>query len=280
MGGLKKYMPSTRMTFLLSTFAIAGIPLFSGFFSKDEILFRAFEASSANGWAMFAWIVGIVTAFLTAIYMIRVYVLTFEGEPRWPRAESIHPHESPWTMTLPLWILGILAVIGGYVGLPGVFGHGEYNLIHHFLGEEFGGPVAEAASEAHVALSTEWLLLLLGAVIALAGVGLGWRWFARRGLEYDAVLAKRFGWFYRTAKGKYYVDEAYDKVVVRPVIGGAEKGFAPFDQFVVDGLVNFVAFFTKGISFVLRYLQSGVVQTYAMAIVLGVVLVAALMLFG
>jgi NADH-quinone oxidoreductase subunit L len=280
MGGLKRFMPSTRMTFLLSTFAIAGIPLFSGFFSKDEILFRAFDAMSHSGYATFAWIVGIVTAFLTAVYMMRGYMLTFEGEPRWPMADRIKPHESPWTMTLPLWILGVLAVIGGYVGLPAVFGHGEWNLIHHYLGAEYGGPVVEPVTETHVAVATEWMLLGLGALIAVAGVVLGWRWYARRGPEFDGVLARRFGPLYRLAGSKYYVDEAYEKVIVRPVIGGAERGFAPFDQYVIDGLVNFVAFFTRGVSFLLRYVQTGVVQTYAIAIVLGVVLVAALMLFG
>ena len=280
MGGLKKYMPSTRMTFLLSTLAIAGIPLFSGFFSKDEILFSAFASMSHNDSAVFAWVVGIITAFLTAIYMTRAYVLTFEGKPRWPKADMIIPRESPWTMTVPLWILGILAVVGGYVGLPAVIGHGEWNLIHHYLVAEFGGPVAALASEAHVAVATEWMLLLLGAVIALSGVFLGWRWYTKHGLEFDAILARRFGFLYRWAQGKYFVDEAYDKAIVRPIIGSAERAFAPFDQYVIDGLVNFVAFFTRGISFILRYLQSGVVQTYAMAIVLGVVLVAALMLFG
>ncbi len=280
MGGLKKFMPSTRITFLLSTLAIAGIPLFSGFFSKDEILFKAFESASANSYAMFAWIVGIITAFLTAIYMIRAYVLTFEGKPRWPKADTIKPRESPWTMTLPLWVLGVLSVVGGFVGLPGVIANGDWNLIHHFLGASYGGPVAEPSSEVHVALSTEWILLVVGAAIAIAGVALGWRWYIRHGLEFDAKLGRRFGWLYRTAKGKFYVDEAYDKLIVNPLIAGAEKGLAPFDNYVIDGIVNGVAFITRGISFVLRYLQTGIVQTYAVAIVLGVVIVIALMLFG
>lgn len=280
MGGLKKFMPSTRMTFLLSTLAIAGIPLFSGFFSKDEILFRAFESASSNTSAMFAWIVGIITAFLTAIYMMRAYMLTFEGEPRWPKAETIKPHESPWTMTLPLWVLGILAVVGGFMGLPGVIAHGDWNLIHHFLGATYGGPVAEASHEVPVSLSTEWILLFVGAAIAITGVALGWRWYSRHGLEFDAKLSKRFGWLYRTAKRKYYVDEAYNKVIVDPLIGGAEKGLAPFDNYVIDGIVNGVAFFIRGLSFVLRYMQTGIVQSYAVAIVLGVVLVIVLMLFG
>lgn len=280
MGGLKKFMPSTRATFLIATLAIAGIPLLSGFFSKDEILFRAFESASTNSYGMFVWIIGIVTAFLTAVYMIRAYVLTFEGEPRWPKAETVKPHESPWTMTLPLWVLGILSIVGGYIGLPGVLARGDWNLIHHYLGESFGGPVAEVHTEAHVALSTEWMLLALGGAIAIAGVALGWRWYSKHGPAFDEIIRARFGWLYRVAEGKYFVDEAYDKVIVRPVIGIAEKGFAPFDKYVVDGLVNAVAFITRGLSFVLKYIQTGIVQTYAMAFVIGVILVLALMLFG
>jgi len=280
MGGLKKFMPSTRITFLIATLAIAGIPLLSGFFSKDEILFRAFESASTNDYGMLVWIVGMVTAFLTALYMIRAYVLTFEGEPRWPKADTIQPHESPWTMTLPLWVLGILSIVGGYIGLPGVFANGDWNLIHHYLGESFGGPLAEVHGEAHVALSTEWILLALGAAIAIAGVALGWYWYSKHGPAFDDTLRSRFGRLYRAAEGKYFVDEAYEKVIVKPLIVGAEKGFAPFDTYVVDGLVNAVAFITRGLSFVLKYIQTGVVQIYAMAIVIGVILVLAMMIFG
>ena len=280
MGGLKKYMPSTRITFLLSTLALAGIPLFSGFFSKDEILFRAFEATTAYNYAWFAWIVGLITAFLTAVYMMRAYVLTFEGEERWPSSNRITPHESPWTMTTPLWILGILSVVGGFVGLPGVIAHGDWNRIRHFLGEATGGPVAEPHMEGHVGLGTEWALMAIGSFIAISGVFLAWRWYTRHGLDFDASLSRRFGRLYRIWENKYFVDEAYDSVFVRPIIGGAEKGLAPFDQYVIDGLVNFIAFFTRGAGFVLRYIQTGVVQTYALAIVFGTVLVMALMLFG
>jgi len=124
------------------------------------------------------------------------------------------------------------------------------------------------------------MLLLVGAANAISGVALGGRWYSRDGLEFDSKLKKRFGWLYRTAKNKYYVDEAYDKVIVNPLIGGAEKGLAPFDNYVIDGIVNGVAFLTRGISFLLRYLQTGIVSTYALAIVFGVVLVIALMLFG
>ncbi|GIV62216.1 MAG: NADH-quinone oxidoreductase subunit L [Rhodothermaceae bacterium] len=280
MGGLKRYMPTTRLTFLLSTLAIAGIPLFSGFFSKDEILFKAFEYGyDGHAYAWFAWGVGVLTAFLTAVYMTRCYVLTFEGRPRWPLAETVHPHESPWMMTVPLWVLGFLSVVGGFLGLPGVIAHGELNWIHHWLAGEHG-PVAEAAVHGHVPLALEWGLIGLGALIALVGVGLAWQWYTQHGLAFDARLKERFGRLYRWAAELYHVDDFYRATFVRLVIGGAEKGLAPFDQRVVDGLVNGVARMTRGLGLALRYLQTGLVQAYAVAVVLGVVLIIALMLFG
>jgi len=281
MGGLKQFMPATRTTFLISTLAIAGIPLLSGFFSKDEILFKAFEAGT-HGFetGLVVWVIGIVTAFLTAVYMTRCYVLTFEGEPRWPHADTVKPHESPWTMTTPLWVLAGLAAVAGFLGLPAVIQHGELNWIHHYLGGAYGGPVAEAAIEGHVAVAMEWGLLALGAAIALLGVSLAWRWYTRDVLAFDEKLATRFGGFYRLAAGKYFVDEAYEKVITGPLIRSTTGFWAPFDRFVIDGFVNLIGFVTRGTSFVMRYMQSGVASTYATFIVLGVVLVIALMLFG
>ena len=282
MGGLKKYMPSTRLTYLFATLAIAGIPLTAGFFSKDEILFKAFEYGyDGHPYAWFVWIVGIITALLTAFYMMRSYMLTFEGEERWPLADEVHPHESPWTITTPLWILGVLSLIGGFVGLPGVIAHGEWNWIHHWLGADYGGPVAEAAVAPHDAgfLAIEWGLIVLGSAIAIVGVWFAWRFYGRHGLEGDALLRRRIG-LYGLWERKYLWDEFYDHTIVRLVIGGSERGLAPFDQRVVDGTVNGVARLTRGLGRGLRYLQTGVVQSYALAIVLGVVVVVALLLFG
>ena len=279
MGGLKKFMPATRMTFLISTLAIAGIPFLSGFFSKDEILFKAFEFGFDGhlvGWIVYA--VGVLTALLTAIYMTRAYVLTFEGEPRWPHADTIKPHESPWTMTVPLWVLAGLSVAGGYIGLPAVIAHGDLNWIHHWLAGE-QGPVAEFEAHSHVSLALEWGLIAFGSFVAIVGVWLGWNWYSKKGLEQDTILASRFGGLYKLWQGKYFVDEAYEKTIVRPLIGGAHHGLAPFDKYVIDGLVNFAGFFTRGLSFTLRYLQTGLVHSYAAAIVFGVVLIIWLMLF-
>ncbi|PIQ63024.1 MAG: NADH-quinone oxidoreductase subunit L [Bacteroidetes bacterium CG12_big_fil_rev_8_21_14_0_65_60_17] len=279
MGGLKQFMPATRMTFLISTLAIAGIPLLSGFFSKDEILFKAFEAASFGfPAAWFVWGVGVATALLTAIYMIRAYVLTFEGAPRWPHADRLHPHESPASMTVPLWVLAGLSVVGGFLGIPAIIAHGDLNWIHHWLAGEHG-PVAERVFDGHIALALEWALVALGSGIAVVGVILGWRWYTRQGLSFDDALQARFGGLWRLFQGKYFVDEAYEKAVVRPVIGGARYVFAPFDKYIVDGLVNGVAFLTRALSFMLKYLQTGLVPSYAAGIVFGVVLIVWLMLF-
>ncbi len=283
MGNLRKYMPATSATYLLSTLAIAGIPLFSGFFSKDEILFKAFEYGYAgNTYAWFVWIVGIITALLTAIYMVRSYVLTFRGKERWPMAEEVHPHESPWTMTVPLWILGGLAVIGGFVGLPGVIAHGEWNWMHHWLGAAYGGPVAEPVLPAHGEgfVAIEWALILLGSAIAVGGVWFGWRAYDRHGLDFDRKLTEATGRLYGLWRAKYYWDEVYDRLVVQPLIKGSEKLLAPFDQYVVDGVVNGVGHVTRGAGQVLRFLQTGRVQNYALAIVFGVALVLGIILFG
>ena len=283
MGGLGEYMPTTRTTYLLATLAISGIPLTAGFFSKDEVLFKAFEYGYSGGhtYAMIVWIVGVLTAVLTAFYMMRSYMLTFEGEPRWPRSDRLEPHESPATMTGPLWTLGILSVIGGFIGLPAVIKGGEWNWIHHYLGAEYGGPVAEASVQGHVPLALEWGLILLSSVIALGTVYYAWRVYTARGLEYDALLKRRLQGLYQTWEDKYYWDDFYNEVVVNTLIHRVgRRGFAVFDDTIVDGAVNGVADAAQGASGLLRRTQTGIVQNYALALALGAALVVGLMLAG
>lgn len=281
MGGLKKYMPSTSRTYLIATLAIAGFPLMAGFFSKDEILFKAFEYGY-NGapYAWFVWGIGILTAVLTAFYMMRSYMLTFEGEERWPMADQIHPHESPASMTIPLWVLAVLSLVAGFLGLPGVIANGDWNWIHHYLGAPYGGPVAEPSVAAHVPLALEWGLLALGAAIALGGLGFAYAKYKSLGLAYDEQLQRSLGSLYRWWEGKYFWDEAYDRFVVKPLIRFSDKGLYTFDKEVVDGFVNGVAKSTRGFSGILRYIQTGVVQNYALGIVLGVALILMLILFA
>ncbi|WP_263789601.1 NADH-quinone oxidoreductase subunit L [Salinibacter sp.] len=282
MGGIGEYMPATRTTYLLATLAISGIPLTAGFFSKDEILFKAFEYGyDGSTYAMAVWGVGIVTAVLTAFYMMRSYMLTFEGEPRWPRSDQVSPHESPSTMTGPLWTLGILSLVGGFIGLPAVIQGGDLNWIHHYLGAKYGGPVAEASVQGHVPLALEWGLILLSSVIALGTVYYAWRVYGTQGLEYDAALQRQLRGVYQTWSDTYYWDEFYDAVVVDSLINGiARKGLAAFDTTVVDGAVNGVAGAAQNASGLLRRVQTGLVQNYALALTVGAALLVGLLMYG
>jgi NADH-quinone oxidoreductase subunit L len=285
MGGLGKYMPSTRWTFLIATLAIAGLPGLSGFFSKDEILFKAFEygydGHFFTGYGV--WIVGLVTALLTAIYMGRAYLLTFEGSPRWPGSMDVHPHESPWTMTVPLWVLAGLSVVGGFLGLPPVIAEllGTESWIHHWLGLKYGGPVAELAHEDLPPHWIEWTLLGVGSAIAIVGLFVAWGGFkfGRRGPEADRRVSRLLGPIYTGASHKWGWDRFYELTFIRAVVDGARKVFAPFDKNVVDGAVMGTARTVRNAAGDLRGAQTGVVQTYALAVVIGVVGVVALLLF-
>ncbi|WP_412062712.1 NADH-quinone oxidoreductase subunit L [Rubrivirga sp. IMCC45206] len=291
MGGLKKYMPSTRMTFLIATLAIAGLPGLSGFFSKDEILFKAFEYGyDGHLVGYLVWIVGLVTALLTAVYMTRAYLLTFEGEPRWPAALDVEAHESPWTMTVPLWVLAGLSVVGGWIGLPPVMAKalGDEGVLykvggwlHHWLGADYGGPVAELHHEILPPTGYAWGLLALGAAIAIGGVAFAWLGlrFGKRGPEADRKVRKGMGWVYAGASRVWWWDAVYNATVVRATVEGARKVFAPFDKNVVDGGVMGLAHGVRTVASRLRTVQTGAVQTYALAIVIGVVGVVALILF-
>ncbi len=229
------------------------------------------------------WGVGIVTALLTAFYMMRVVhadVRRRVALAAWRKPSSRRSHPGRSRFLCGFW--AILSLVAGFVGIPGVIAHGEWNWIHHFLGEPYGGPVAESVLPAHGEsfLAIEWALIGLGSAIAIIGLWIGWRVYSRDGLAYDAKLSARFGRLYQWWQGKYFWDEFYERTVVGPVVGGAHKLWAPFDQYIVDGVVNGVGYVTRGTGQLLRYVQTGRVQNYATAIVLGVVLVVALMLFG
>ena len=280
MGGLKRFMPTTRWTYLVATLAIAGIPLTAGFFSKDEILFKAFEFGyDGHGYAWFVWGVGIVTALLTAVYMTRSYMLTFEGMPRWRKSDTVHPHESPWTITTPLVVLASLSLVGGFIGLPKLAKKiGLSNWIHDYLvgHGEHPGPVAEIPAEAHVSTGLEVGLILLGSLIAIVGVVWAWRFYRRHELDGDAVIRRRTGALYTWWKRSYYWDEFYRRTVEDPILRGATQRMSSMDSRVVDGLVNGLARTAQNVASRLRKVQSGVTQAYALAIVLGVALIIAL----
>jgi NADH-quinone oxidoreductase subunit L len=184
-------------------------------------------------------------------------------------------------MTVPLWILACGSVVVGYLGLPAVIAHGEWNWIHHYLGAKYGGPVAEASVSGHVPLALEWALIGLSSIIAIGVFVYARKVYLAKGIAYDTMLQERLGGLYRVWQQKYNWDEVYNTVMIDGLIGTFSKeGLAPFDSKVVDGLVNGIASLSRGISAVLRRIQTGVVQNYALALVVGVVVVLGVMMFG
>jgi proton-translocating NADH-quinone oxidoreductase, chain L len=330
MGGLRKYMPRTRMTMLIACIAIAGFPPLAGFFSKDEILAATYHEHG------FLYALGMIAATCTAFYMFRLYFMTFSGDYRaahvegHPESESeqashhvipgdVHsdkahghhvdshdPHESPWSMTGVLWILAILAIFGGLVGLPAMFGGSHPTLFQRWL-EPILLPLGHKAFEFAEASKSQELMLILASVGAAT---IGWA-FAYVLYFKDNAFVRATRWarnaapIHRLLENKYYVDEFYNTVfvggtlalsralswfdanIVDGIVNGVRHvtvivlghGSNLFDRFVVDGAVNGVAFSARGGSRLFRRMQSGLVQNYALVMGGGIVLIAAVYLF-
>ena len=260
MGGLSKKLKITFITFLIGCIAIAGIPPFSGFFSKDAILLSAFEKNPVlYGVALF-------TALLTAFYMFRLLFITFTGKFRGTHEQEHHLHESPAAMTIPLIILAVLSIIGGFVGIPEVFMHGGDKL------GEFLSPVITNHGEGHVSHSTEYMLMGLSTALVIAIIIFAWFKFR----NYQRTEVTGFG---KVLENKWYVDELYDKIIVNPLnkFGGFLK--TVIDKSVIDGLVNGVGRLVNYSSRQLRLLQSGQVGNYVLLMVISMVLIFAIQFF-
>ena len=309
MGGLKKYLPLTYWTFVIGSLALAGFPLLSGFFSKDELLFETFAEGHTILWAM-----GAFTSLLTAIYMGRLVFLTFHGERRHdaPAAADAHgghgghaahdahghggghghgahhgaPHDAPPAMALALVVLAIGSVLAGYVGVPAALG--GHNGLGAWLAPSFAPPVegaavageaaaaAEGAGEAevhdeeHIAL--ERTLMGVSSAIAIGGLLVAaFIWLQRR--EIAANMARSFAPIHRLLLNKYYVDELYEATIVQPVQAVSREGlWRGVDVGVIDGAVNGVGAIVDASAGVLRRLQTGSVRAYAGSLFIGVVL--------
>jgi NADH-quinone oxidoreductase subunit L len=269
MGGLKRHLPITSKTFLVGTLAIAGVPPLAAFFSKDMVL----EAAFMHGHPVL-WLLGVIAAGLTAFYMFRAYFLAFEGESRMGHEVEAHVHESPSTMTIPLVILSVLSIVGGWVGLP-----------HGFLwGDRFGRylePVlAQAAHGAHAeghaveaGGATPLLLMLVTTAVAFGAIFAAWKMYARPSTVPDEMQA-RFPRIYDLLWGKYWVDEIYDTFILQPYAAASRFFWKVIDASVIDGTVNGVASFFGGAASAGRRLQTGNVQHYAFAMLLGAVFTA------
>jgi NADH-quinone oxidoreductase subunit L len=259
MGGLKKHLPVTFPLFLIGALAISGVPFLSGFFSKDAILTSAFAGGHYVLYGL-----GLLGAVMTAFYMFRLVYLTFYGEERMTPKAGHHIHESPRAMTIPLVFLAAFSILAGYVGLPVFFG-GKADLFGRFM----EGSVKTVTH--HLAVSTEGLIVVLATAASLLGIVLAFV-FYRRTPALPGRLASLFPGIYRLLVGKYYIDEVYDAVVVRPLVRGAETVYERFDLKVIDGALNGSAAAAGLAGKGLNFLQSGLVRDYALAFLIGAII--------
>jgi len=255
MGGLWKKMPITGWTFLIGVLAISGVPPFAGFFSKDELLANALH----NGHPII-YAVGLFTAFLTAFYMSRLFFVAFCG----PEKPENHPHESPWSMTIPLMILAFFSFIGGWAALPE---HNFAYFVHYLpLGHEFE-PEA-----------IDWGLAGISVLAGLLGIGLAYIIYLKKSISAENIVA-RFPGIYKVLQNKYYIDEVY-LWIIKNVMGGLAKVLYWFDIFFIDGIINGIALITRGSAKILRRTSTGQLQTYAMVFFFAVVVIFMVFAFG
>ncbi len=273
MGGLRKYIPATYLTFAIATLAIAGFPGLAGFVSKDEILWYSF--SSPLGGLGF-WVVGVLTAGLTAFYMFRLFFLAFTGKPRFSEEKAGKVHESPMSMTGPLVILGILSIVGGWIGWPKILGGG--NSFEHYLAPAFARAEQLLPHAEHHAHSTEYLLMGLSVGIALLGFIWAYAWYVKNPEAAEKVKSRLSG-LYTLVFNKYYIDELYDVIIVRPIVIGSRALWRYFDDLVIDGSVNGLAKLARLLGRGGAVPQAGYFRGYAAVFLLGCVAVLAWILY-
>ena len=270
MGGLKKHMSITHFTFLLGCLTIAGMPPFAAFFSKDQILAAAFESNPVY------WVVGVITAFMTAFYMFRLYGMTFIGKFRGTHEQEHHLHESPSAITLPLIILAVLAVIGGWIGIPEIFMHGGDRL------EAFLEPVF-SQSNTHIASlhqqhglshATEYALMAVSVIGALIALVYAWNKYGK----YQKSTAEETG-IGKVLANKWYVDEFYNAIIVKPIQSIAGFLNSVVEKKGIDGFVNGVGKAVNYSSRQIRLLQNGQVSSYMLMMVVATLILFIIQLF-
>jgi NADH-quinone oxidoreductase subunit L len=260
MGGLKKALPITHLTFLIATIAISGIPPFSGFFSKDEILAHAYEHNKLY------WFLGIVGSMLTAFYMFRLYFLTFGGSFRGTADQKHHLHESPKSMTIPLVILAVLSVVGGLIGIP----NGHMHVLHYFLKPGFGPAEAWISNPHHFNMHE---LFLISIAVAAAGVSIYIAYMIYRKNNFLPVDSEEdMTAPQRVIYNKYYVDELYDAIIRKPFDKLSDLAYRFFEIPVVDGIVNGVGNAAKQIGGIVKYAQSGSIGLYLFSMIVAIIL--------
>jgi NADH-quinone oxidoreductase subunit L len=294
MGGLRKYLPYTFWCMTFATFAIAGIPPFAGFFSKDQILWSAW-----SGGYHVLWLIGIITAGMTSFYMFRLWFLTFFGEYRGPNPETaVHghdadaqhaghaggshghgaPHESPWVMVVPLMILALLSLVGGWIGVPHVLQGSDH--FGSFLSPVFNATAATAEGAAEQGESTtELTFTAISVAVGLFGLLAAW-WLYYKRPELPAKMAKAAGGLYTFVLDKYKVDELYGAVFIQPLIALSSTVFwKGIDRGLIDGAVDGSAAGAREVSDEMRHMQSGNIRSYAGWVAIGAAAVIAFMVW-
>ena len=262
MGGLSKFMPVTYWTFLVATLAIAGFPLFSGFFSKDEILWKAFASGHKSLWA-----IGAVAALLTSFYMFRLIYVAFLGQFRGSEKEKEGLHESHRSMTVPLTILGVLAAVGGFIGIPHIF-HMP-NLLDKTL-----EPLIPAINPVHYLhnVSTEWTMMGISVAIAIAGWLIARSFYAGASRKAVDGLSRTFSYVHKLLLNKYYVDEIYFAIVVHPIKRIGDFLWYYVDVIFIDGAVNLTGMLATCCGRVITLFQNGSVKMYAFSMLTGILI--------
>jgi NADH-quinone oxidoreductase subunit L len=263
MGGLKKYLPITYIVFFIGVLAIAGIPPFAGFFSKDEILAKAFEHSPI------VWALALLTSLLTVFYMFRLLFLTFFGTTRASYSVVHHIHESPKSMTIPLMALAVLSVVGGWIGIPEVLSGG--NRVGEFLSPVFAASQT-LLHENHLSHSTEWMLMGTVIALTLAVIGFAYFTYVKKNtvpIEEGKELSTLHGLIYN----KYYIDELYQSLIVKPLFWLSTIFERFIEKMGIDGLVNGMGSTVIGGSKMARLLQTGNIGFYIFAMVISIVMI-------
>jgi NADH-quinone oxidoreductase subunit L len=259
MGGLKGKIKITYITMLLGTIAISGIPPFSGFFSKDEILAHTYEHSKV------LWFLGMVTSMLTAFYMFRMLFLTFFGKFRGTHEQEHHLHESPSSMTVPLMVLAALSVLGGLLGLPEFWGQ------HNWIGD-YLNPIIAHKDPSILHHDTEWTLMGLATLSAIAVIYFAYSMFITNGVLPAESEEKMKPW-QKVIYNKYYVDEIYDMIIRKPLDAVSNVFYKFMDLQIVDGIVNGIGNAVKGLGSAIRLLQTGNISFYIVGMVTGIILI-------
>jgi NADH-quinone oxidoreductase subunit L len=270
MGGLKKYMLITYITMLFGALSAGGVPGFSGFFSKDEIIWSIFASGSPVG--KFVWVLMTAVAFFTPFYSFRMIFLTFHRKFRGTHEEEHHLHESPKVMTIPLMLLALGALAAGWVGIPTILGGGAQ--IAHFLEPVLGHP------ELHGTHAEEWGVMGLSTTIALTGIIIAAIFYLIK-THIPLRLAQSFSGIYKTVFNKYYVDELYSFIIIRPSLWIADAFIERFtDAKIIEGIVNGVPNLIGKFAGVLRKVQTGLTQHYAIIMTAGAFFIIALTLLS